>query len=592
MQQIFSDRLAQLRKNLLIMEAHGMIVPRNDRFQGEQVAAGDERLAWLTGFTGSAGYAVILPTQAALFLDGRYTLQGQNQVDSTLYKVFNSAESSPLTWLSEHLEPNMVICYDPWLHTYNQIKIWQRICDGLGIQLMPTKQNPIDQLWLNRPAPPLTPMVNHKQCYAGQESEEKREALAKELNRVGAEAVIISSLESIAWLLNIRGQDLACTPVSHCTVIFYCHNEIDLFVNLEKIDAELESILGSKVHLRSPEYLEERLGHFLEHRIMVDPDHTPMHIILKLKQENATLIYQSDPCALPRAIKNSIEVTGARLAHIRDGAAVVKFLSWLDYNLAEGEIVTEIKAADYLEQCRKQQNLFKGLSFPSISAFGPHGAMAHYRPTEQSDAIIQGDTLYLIDSGGQYLDGTTDITRTIAIGTPTSIQKEHFTRVLKGHIALATAIFPHGTTGNRLDTLARLPLWQAGLDYNHGTGHGVGSYLDVHEGPQRISKAASTIPLQPGMIISNEPGYYKEGAYGIRIENLVTVVPIENLETPMLGFETLTLAPIDRNLIEISLLSPTEIEWVNSYHQKVRDTLLPLVDDQTKAWLIAATERI
>ena len=592
MQQTFSDRLAQLRKSLQVMGAHGMIVPRNDRFQGEQVAPGDERLAWLTGFTGSAGFAVILPTQAALFVDGRYTLQGQNQVDPKFYRVFNSAESSPFAWLAEHLETNMVICYDPWLHTYNQIKIWQKICDDLGIRLIPTKQNPIDQLWLDRPNLPLTPMINHELCYAGQESEEKREALAKELGRVGAEAVIISSLESIAWLLNTRGQDLACTPVSHCTAIFYCHNEMDLFVNLEKIDEELKNTLGSKVHLRSPEYLEERLGHFLEHRIMVDPDHTPMHIILKLKHENATLIYQSDPCALPRAIKNSTEVSGARLAHIRDGAAVVKFLAWLERTLAIGEIVTEIKAANYLEQCRKQQDLFKGLSFPSISAFGPNGAMAHYRPTEQSDAIIRGNSLYLIDSGGQYLDGTTDITRTIALGTPTSIQKEHFTRVLKGHIALATAIFPHGTTGNRLDTLARLPLWQVGLDYNHGTGHGVGSYLDVHEGPQRISKATSTIPLQTGMITSNEPGYYKEGEYGIRIENLVTVIPIENLETPMLGFETLTLAPIDRNLMELSLLSSTEIEWINSYHQKVKDVLLPLVDNQTQTWLIEVTKSV
>lgn len=592
MQQIFSDRLAQLRKSLKVIGAHGMIVPRNDRFQGEQVAAGDERLAWLTGFTGSAGFAVILQDQAALFLDGRYTLQGQNQVDSKLYNIFNISESSPLAWLSKHLENNMTLCYDPWLHTYNQIKTWQRICDSLGIKLTPITQNPVDQLWLDRPTPYLNPVVNHELCYAGQESEEKRESLAKELNRVGAEAVIISSLESIAWLLNIRGQDLAFTPVSHCIAIFYSHNEIDLFVRLEKIDERLKNTLGPKVHLHNTKYLEERLEHFLEHRIMVDPDHTPMHIILQLKQKNASLIYQSDPCALPRAIKNSTEISGARTAHIRDGAAVVKFLAWLEHTLAAEEVITEIKAADYLEHCRKQQDLFKGLSFPSISAFGPHGAMAHYRPTEQTDSIIQGNSLYLIDSGGQYLDGTTDITRTIAIGTPTSIQKEHFTRVLKGHIALANAIFPYGTTGHQLDVLARLPLWQVGLDYNHGTGHGVGSYLDVHEGPQRISKAISTVSLQPGMIISNEPGYYKEDAYGIRIENLVTVVPIDTLETPMLGFETLTVAPIDRNLMELSLLSSTEIEWINSYHQKVKEALLPLVDDQTKTWLISATKKI
>lgn len=588
----YGDRLKDLRKLMNQLGGDGFLVPRTDAYQGEYVAPCDERLAWLTGFTGSAGMAIILKDKAAIFVDGRYTLQAQLQVDPENYEICSSIDPSPWTWANKYFNKEHKILYDPWLHTVNEGDRFTNIQKEVGTTFSPVPQNLIDKLWTDRPSAPLDPIYIHDLLYAGLSSQEKRKQIAQMLQAKQVDVALITAPDSIAWLLNIRGNDIPHTPVAQAFAMIWADASVDLFMNPKKIPLELMQHLSNDVRITDRVVIEKWLGNLKDTIILIDPVSTPLALIHQLKR--CHLIYGANPCVLPKACKNTIESAGAKEAHIHDGVAVTRFLAWLSNSLSNKKI-TEIDAAEKLLSFRKQNPLFKDTSFETISGAGPNGAIVHYHATPSSNREISGNMLYLVDSGGQYLNGTTDITRTIAIGTPTEEQKDRFTRVLKGHIAIATSLFPIGTTGSQLDPLARHSLWQAGLDYEHGTGHGVGSYLNVHEGPQRISKVASTVALQPGMIVSNEPGYYKTNEYGIRIENLVIVVEkgIPNGgEKPLLGFETLTLVPIDINLILIELLTAQERAWLNTYHHQVRETLLPYLKDDEVEWIRNATREI
>ncbi|MBX9804954.1 MAG: aminopeptidase P family protein [Alphaproteobacteria bacterium] len=587
-----ASRLADLRQLLTSLGGDGFVIPRTDAYQGEYVALCDERLSWLTGFTGSAGMAIVLKEKAALFVDGRYTLQAQAQVDTSAYEICLSTDCPPCTWAKKHLEGGQKIFYDPWLHTLNDKTRGQNVCEAVGATFLPAPQNLIDKLWKDRPSPPKSPVQPHDLSYAGISSEEKRKLIATSLREKKADAALLTASESIAWLLNIRGNDVPHTPVAQGFALIWKDRTVDLFMDSSKVSTQVRNHLGPDVRLQDPLSLESWLSNLKEKAILIDPALTPLALLQQL--ENCTLLHSPDPCALPKAIKNPVEAQGAVLAHIQDGVAVTRFLAWLSKNALKGA-VTEIDAAEKLFAFRKENKQLRDLSFETISGAGPNGAIVHYKVSPETNRPLELGSLYLVDSGGQYLNGTTDITRTVAIGTPTAEQKDRFTRVLKGHISLGKALFPVGTTGSQLDPLARYALWEAGLDYDHGTGHGVGSYLNVHEGPQRISKFPSTVALQPGMIISNEPGYYKTGAYGIRIESLVIVtekgIPSGG-ERPLLGFETLTVVPIDRTLIEVKMLTEQERAWLNAYHKKVRETLTPLLSGDDVVWLKAATEEV
>jgi len=585
-----ASRLASLRHLLEEWGGDGFLVPRTDAWQCEYVAPCDERLAWLTGFTGSAGIAVVLKEKAALFVDGRYTLQAQKQVDKSLYEICPLLDYPPRTWAKKHLSEGQKIFYDPWLHTLNDKAHAQKVCEATGASFVPAPQNPIDILWKDRPSPPLTPIQIHDLQYAGVPCEEKRSQVAKTLQEKNVDAALLTAPESIAWLLNIRGNDLPHVPVAQGFAVIWADASVDMFMHPDKISPDVKGYLGSSVRLADPASLEGWLDNLKDIAILINPALAPLALLNPLGK--CRLVEGNDPCSLPKALKNPVEVMGARQAHVQDGIALTRFLAWLSRTLPENPI-TEMDAAEKLLSFRKQGDWFTGISFETISGAGPNGAIVHYRASPETNRQLEANSLYLVDSGGQYLNGTTDVTRTIAIGTPTPEQKDRFTRVLKGHIALAKTLFPSGTTGSQLDPLARHALWQAGLDYDHGTGHGVGSYLNVHEGPQRISKASSPVALKPGMIVSNEPGYYKANAYGIRIESLVLVVEKgipEGGERPLLGFETLTLAPIDRALINQEMLTSDEQAWLNAYHTQVCETLLPYLSAEEGAWLRKATE--
>lgn len=587
-----ASRLEDLRNLLISLGGDGFVIPRTDAYQGEYVAPCDERLAWLTGFTGSAGMAIVLNKKAALFVDGRYTLQAHTQVDTSAYEICSSTDYPPCAWAKKHLEGGQKIFYDPWLHTLNDKTRGQNVCEAVGATFVPAPQNLIDKLWQDRPSPPMSPVQPHDLSYAGISSEEKRKLIAISLREKKADAALLTASESIAWLLNIRGNDVPHTPVTQGFALIWKDKTVDLFMDSSKVSIQVKNHLGSEVRLQDPLSLESWLRNLKEKAILIDPTLTPLALLQQL--ENCTLIHSTDPCALPKAIKNPVEAKGAFQAHIHDGVAVARFLAWLSKNALTGSI-TEIDAADKLFSFRKENEHLKDLSFDTISGAGPNGAIVHYRVSPETNRPLELGSLYLVDSGGQYLSGTTDITRTVAIGKPSEEQKDRFTRVLKGHISLGKALFPFGTTGSQLDPLARYSLWEAGLDYDHGTGHGVGSYLNVHEGPQRISKYPSTVALQPGMIVSNEPGYYKTDAYGIRIESLVIVVekgiPPKG-ERPLLGFETLTVVPIDQSLIVVEMLTPQERAWLNDYHKRVRETLTPLLSGDDLVWLETATEEV
>jgi Xaa-Pro aminopeptidase len=587
-------RLQLLRDDLTAHRLDGFIVPRADEHQGEYVPACGQRLAWLTGFTGSAGMAIVLAERAALFVDGRYTLQAASQADTGLFEIHHLIDEPPARWLAGGLQKGMVIGYDPWLHTPHEVERLKAGAERAGASLAPVA-NPIDRVWPGRPSAPLAPVVPHPDNFAGESATSKRSRLGRALAEADAAAAVLTSPESIAWLLNIRGGDVPHTPLPLSFAILRQDGSVTLFIDRRKLAPGLDRHLGNSVAIETPERLGPALDQLAAESksngapIQVDPATAASWLFDRLEGAGGRILRAADPCLLPKACKNPVELDGTRAAHRRDGAAVTRFLAWLAAEAPKGEL-REIAASDRLEALRRTGEHFRDLSFPTISGAGSNGAIVHYRATPQSEKRLEPGSLFLLDSGAQYLDGTTDITRTVAIGTPSAEMRERFTRVLKGHIALATARFPTGTTGAQLDALARRALWQKGLDYDHGTGHGVGSYLSVHEGPQRISKAPNAQPLLPGMIVSNEPGYYKTGAYGIRIENLVVVQPSpEESERDMLCFETLTLAPMDRALVECDLLEDDEIAWFDAYQARVRDAIAPLVDRDTARWLDAAT---
>jgi Xaa-Pro aminopeptidase len=584
-------RLALLREALQASGLDGFVVPRADEHQGEYVPVCGQRLAWLTGFSGSAGVAIVLAEQAALFVDGRYTLQAAAEVDTELFEIRHLIDEPPARWLAGALRQGAVVGYDPWLHTPHDVERLQSGAERAGASLRAVDRNPVDRVWPGRPARPLAPVVPHPERFAGESAATKRDRLAGALVEDGVAAAVLTMPESIAWLLNIRGGDVPHTPLPLSYAILRDDGGVRLFIDRRKLAPGLDRHLGNAVTIEPPDHLGPALDALAMSGSVVqaDPATAAAWVFDRLARAGARIHRAADPCLLPKACKNPVELDGTRAAHRRDGAAVTRFLCWLAREAPKGALY-EIAASDRLEAFRRAGEHFRDLSFPTISGAGANGAIVHYRATSGSEKRLEPGTLYLLDSGAQYLDGTTDITRTIAIGEPSAEMRDRFTRVLKGHIALASARFPKGTTGTQLDSFARRALWQQGLDYDHGTGHGVGSYLSVHEGPQRIAKAPNTQPLLPGMIVSNEPGYYKTGAYGIRIENLIAVQPWDGAgERDMLCFETLTLAPIDRSLVDRALLDPDEIAWLDAYHARVRATITPLVDRAAADWLAAAT---
>ncbi|MDP9126868.1 MAG: aminopeptidase P family protein [Pseudomonadota bacterium] len=587
-------RLKALRAELARQGHDGFVVPMADEYQSEYVPASAMRIAFLSGFTGSAGFIAVLKESAAFFTDGRYTLQASQQVPSESFAIFDSAVKTPSEWLAENAGEGATIAYDPWLHTEDDIERLTKALSKTGAKLVAVEKNPLDTVWVNRPAPPTAPIYAHDLAYAGRTAADKRKKIAEELKKQKCDAAVITDPASIAWLLNIRGSDVPNTPLPLSFAILTDSGAVKWFVEPKKVTAGLDKHLGAEVeidHVGQFPHALDRLGRE-QRTVRVDPAETARLVVDRLRAAKATLSFGEDPCVLPKACKNSTEIEGMRAAHRRDGAALVKFFAWLDQAL-EHETITEIGAEEKLSSFRATNNLYRGPSFDTISGAGPHGAIVHYRATKISNRKLERGQLFLLDSGGQYMDGTTDVTRTIAVGKPSLEMRDRFTRVLKGHIALASIRFPEGTTGAELDVLARQFLWAIGCDYNHGTGHGVGSYLGVHEGPQGISKR-NRIALKPGMVVSNEPGYYKTAQYGIRIENLQVVTEIiestaGTADKRMLGFETLTLAPIDRRLIELTMLTEPEIKWLNAYHGRVREVIRPLVDEVSAQWLIDAT---
>ena len=594
----YADRLAALREQLKADRLDGFVVPLTDEHMSEYVGSYAQRLAWLTGFEGSAGSAVVLPEEAAIFVDGRYTLQVRSQVDGKHWSYQSVPETSVADWLKEHAAEGARIGYDPWLHTRDWVKKAKESLASRGAELVAVGENPIDKIWRDRPEASKAKLIVQPDEYAGKGAAEKRTDIAEWLEEKGADAAVLSALDSIAWAFNVRGQDVTRTPVALAYAIVNSDGTADLFVAGEKVGPDVQQHLGNGVRLHERHEFEDALAQFAGKTVAVDPERAVAAIFDGLEKAGAKVIAVRDPTVLPRALKNAVEIAGQKAAQARDGAAIARFLHWVDEEAPGGE-VDELIASDRLEAIRRESPELRDLSFDSISGAGPNGAIVHYRSSEKTNRKLEQGSLYLIDSGGQYVDGTTDITRTVPIGEPTDEMRDRFTRVLKGHIAVATAVFPKGTRGTQLDSFARRPLWEAGLDYAHGTGHGVGSFLSVHEGPQRIAPVTSSQsggdePLAAGMILSNEPGYYKTGEYGIRIENLVLVVEkeIEGAEKEMLGFETLTFAPIDRRLIDKAMLSPAEIEWLNDYHRQVVDKIGPKLGGADRQWLEEACAAI
>jgi Xaa-Pro aminopeptidase len=586
----YQDRLNALRDQLARDRLDGFVVPLTDEHMSEYVGAYAQRLAWLTGFQGSAGSAVVLPEQAAIFVDGRYTLQVREQVDGALWQYESVPQTSIAAWLGTHAAQGGRIGYDPWLHTRAWVEQASAALAAKGAALVAVDTNPIDHVWPDRPAPSDARLVVHDDRFAGQSAAEKRQAMADWLVEEKADAAILSALDSIAWTFNIRGRDVDRTPVALAYAIVHADATADLYVAPEKMDEAVAKHLGNAVRVHDRAGFADALAGFAGKSVVADPERAVAAIFEALDSGGATVLPLRDPAILPKAIKNEVEIAGHKAAQARDGAALSRFLHWVSVEAPKGG-QTEMTAADRLEAFRKDSGLLEDLSFDTISGAGPNGAVVHYRVEEKTNRRLETGTLYLVDSGGQYRDGTTDVTRTLAIGTPTREMQERFTLVLKGHVALARAVFPVGTRGGQLDILARQFLWAQGLDYAHGTGHGVGSFLSVHEGPQRIATfGGGDEPLQAGMILSNEPGYYKTGEYGIRIENLVLVEEraVSGAEKPMLGFETLTFAPIDRHLIALDLLSADERAWVDNYHAQVMAVVGPQLDGDARAWLESA----
>ncbi|MDX2307572.1 MAG: aminopeptidase P family protein [Hyphomicrobium sp.] len=584
-------RVARLRDLMAKAGVDAYLVPRADEHQGEYVPPSAERLKWLTGFSGSAGLAAVATRKAALFVDGRYTVQAAQECDASLFDMPGLARAKLPEWLQSALPDGGVVGFDPWLHTGGEVTRLGAQLKAKGLKLRPLGPNLVDKAWgKDRPAPPKSPVSLHPIAAAGETAQSKLARVAKRVADDRQDALILTLPDSICWLFNIRGGDVAHNPVALAFALIHASGKAELFIDPDKLGKDVRQELETVAKILLPAKLQERLAALVAagKRVRFDPETAAYAVKRALGKRSG--VAGSDPIIQMKAIKNAVEIEGARRAHVRDGQAMVRYLAWLEGAAAGGKL-DEINAVETLEAFRRETNALKEISFDTISGSGAHGAIVHYRVSEKTNRTLRKGELFLIDSGAQYEDGTTDITRTVAIGQPTKEMRERFTLVLKGHIGIATSRFPQGTRGIELDAFARRALWSHGLDYDHGTGHGVGSYLSVHEGPQSISRAGM-VALEPGMILSNEPGYYKEGHYGIRIENLVLVTEPEvpqGGERPMMGFETLTLAPIDRRLIVPGLLSADERQWLDQYHARVRTTLSRGLDRETRAWLETAT---
>ncbi len=587
-------RVTALRNVLVAAKIDGFLVPRADAHQGEYVAPCDERLYWLTGFSGSAGYSAILRDAAGLFVDGRYTLQARTQCDGDVFTFLSIPNDTLGDWLVGQLDAGERVGYDPMLHTAREIDELIKTLSAKDIELVAVEANLVDEVWDDRPAAPTAAVQLQPTAYAGVEAAAKVNAVQAQLQEAGQDATVLTLPDSIAWLLNIRGGDIGHTPVPLAFAIVRANAKPTLFIDSAKITGETRDALSPLVDFAAPDTLADAIAKLDGKSVRIDPNTAGQWFFSSLETAGAHVVRAPDLVLHAKARKNDVEIEGNRQAHIRDGVAMAQFLAWLDSAAPKGR-VTEISAAQKLEAFRAATGVLKDLSFDTISGSGSNGAIVHYRVTDASDRLLEQNSLYLIDSGGQYQDGTTDITRTIAIGSPSDDMRRCYTRVLQGHIAIATARFPKGTRGVDLDPLARMALWSAGLDYDHGTGHGIGSYLSVHEGPASISKRGM-VALEPGMILSNEPGYYREGAFGIRLENLVLVCPPEPVDggdRDMMRFETLSFTPFDRRLVDVSLLSDAELDWLNSYHTDVATKLTSMiVDADVRAWLVAATAPI
>ncbi|WP_374276153.1 M24 family metallopeptidase [Brevundimonas sp.] len=578
--------LPLLRERMAAQGLDAFLIPHEDEHQNEYLPEANERLAWATGFSGSAGAAAVAADTATIFVDGRYTTQVAAQTDKALFDYRDLTTDGMADWVGDQPKGS-VVGYDPRLHSPDALARLRRAADRVSVELKPVMENPIDLAWEDRPDQPAAPVVPHEDRYAGESAASKRARIGQAVARAGAEAAVITAPSSIAWLFNIRGGDVIRSPLPIGQAIVDADGKARLFLDPRKVTDGLASWLGNEVSLQPAEALPAALDALSGRAVMIDPAQSSAWYFDQLDQAGARIVRGMDPCALPRATKNAVEIEGSRQAHLRDGAALATFLHWVATE-AQDTLPDEREIVEKLEACREATGALKDLSFDTIAGAGPNGALPHYKPTTETIRRIEKGSLLLVDGGGQYLDGTTDVTRTMAVGEPTAEQKDRFTRVLKGHIAMAVVRFPAGTTGHQLDALARLPMWEAGLDYDHGTGHGVGSYLGVHEGPQRIAKAANTQPLLEGMILSNEPGYYKPGHWGIRIETLQVVTPAvvpEGGERPMHGFEQLTFAPIDRALIEVDLLTPAERAYVDAYHAETWAKIGPLVESEVRTWL-------
>jgi Xaa-Pro aminopeptidase len=584
-------RLSAFREELARRKLTGFIVPRADQQQNEYVAPSEERLAWLTGFTGSAGLAIVLTQAAAVFVDGRYTLQAAKQVDGEAWGVEPLIDPPPESWLAKHLSAGDRLGFDPWLHTSAAAERLTAACTKAGAELVAVDSNPLDSVWTARPPPPLGPVAVHGPRFSGEAEADKLGRIRLEIVRLGVDALVLSDSHAVAWTFNIRGADVSHTPLPLSYALVPKDGRPTVFIDHRKLSNSARDHLEHTADVAEPDTLAPELTGLAQRGASIGLDSTTAADALSrlISAAGGKAVRGNDPVSLLKAVKNAIEIEGTRTAHARDAVALARFLAWIDREAPSGAL-TEIDAVEALETFRRDTGALKDVSFPTIAGTGPNGAIVHYRVTRKSNRRIAPGDLLLVDSGAQYEDGTTDVTRTIAIGTPTAEMRDRFTRVLRGHIAIARAVFPDGTTGAQLDTLARQFLWQAGIDFEHGTGHGVGSYLSVHEGPARISKLGTT-PLKRGMILSNEPGYYKTDAFGIRIENLELVVgaDIAGGEKPVNAFEALTLAPIDRRLIELNMLSEQELAWLNDYHARVRREVRPHVDEATRLWLDAAT---
>ncbi|MCQ1060686.1 aminopeptidase P family protein [Photobacterium sp. ZSDE20] len=590
MQAVISQRVAQIRQWLEANQLDALLIPHEDEYLGEYIPAHNERLHWATGFTGSAGMAVIARDKAAMFVDGRYVVQVRKQVPGDVYEYRHLIDEPPVQWALDNLSPNSKVAIDPRLHSAAWLTRTQIQVAG-ELELVSIGENPIELFWSDRPEATLSQAKLMGLDFVGQSSSDKRELIATEITKQKADAVLLTQLDSIAWLLNIRGNDVPSLPVLLSTALLHADQSVDFYIDPNRLPEGFATHVGEGVRVNTPEALETGLQQLSGKTVLVDPATSNAWASQILRDTNATLLEAADPCLLPKAAKNPTEIAGMKACHIRDGVAVSKFLAWVDSQVAQGNLLDEGTLSDKLWQFRSEDSSCTDVSFDTISAAAGNAAMCHYNHNNQPEpSVLEMDNVYLVDSGGQYPDGTTDITRTIAIGEPGDEVKQTFTLVLKGHIGLASARFPKGTTGSQLDALARQHLWAYGFDYDHGTGHGVGHFLSVHEGPQRIAKVYNPTALLPGMVLSNEPGYYRADAFGIRIENLELVVEVETAgDMTVMGFESLTRAPIDRRLVDLALMTDAELNWLNNYHQSVFDVLSPSLQGDDLAWLEQAT---